>query len=98
MALSTTARSPLRRGPRLMSRLLPRIVPFLCVLVLFLVCYHTALFGGEQFVFRDAGHFYYPLHQRIQAEWNAGRWPLWEPEENGGAPLLGNPAAAVLYP
>ena len=27
-----------------------------------------------------------------------GRWPLWEPEENAGMPLLGNPTAAVLYP
>jgi len=27
-----------------------------------------------------------------------GRWPLWEPGENGGTPLLSNPLAAVLYP
>ncbi len=27
-----------------------------------------------------------------------GRWPLWEPEENAGMPLLGNPTAAVFYP
>ena len=31
-------------------------------------------------------------------KWNQGRWPLWEPEENAGMPLLGNPTAAVLYP
>jgi hypothetical protein len=31
-------------------------------------------------------------------EWNAGRWPLWEPEENAGMPLVGNPTAAVFYP
>src|SRR5262249_32714387 len=43
-------------------------------------------------------HYYYPLYQRVQAEWAAGRWPLWEPEENSGMPLLGNPTAAVLYP
>ena len=53
---------------------------------------------GGQFGYRDAGHFYYPLYQRVQAEWDAGRWPLWEPEENAGMPLLGNPTAAVLYP
>ena len=34
----------------------------------------------------------------MQQEWRAGRLPLWEPEENGGVPLLGNPTAAVLYP
>ncbi len=69
-----------------------------CFGSLFLLCYAPALFQGRQFGFRDAGHFYYPLHQRVQAEWNQGRWPLWEPDENAGMPLLGNPAAAVLYP
>src|SRR4051794_6601075 len=62
------------------------------------ICFGDALFRGGQFGYRDAGHFYYPLYQRVQAEWEAGRWPLWEPEENSGMPLLGNPTAAVLYP
>ncbi len=61
-------------------------------------CFGSALFRNEQFAFRDAGHFYYPLYQRVQQEWDAGRLPLWEPEENAGMPLLGNPSAAVLYP
>ena len=62
-------------------------------------CSASALpLGGGQFGYRDAGHFYYPLYQRVQAEWQQGRWPLWEPEENSGIPLLGNPTAAVLYP
>ena len=65
---------------------------------LILICFGEALFRGGQFGYRDAGHFYYPLYQRVQAEWDAGRWPLWEPEENAGMPLLGNPTAAVLYP
>jgi hypothetical protein len=52
----------------------------------------------EQFAFRDAAHYFYPLHLRIQREWDAGRLPLWLPDENAGAPLLGNPTAAVLYP
>jgi hypothetical protein len=69
-----------------------------CLAGLFLACYNRAIFGGEQFAYRDAAHYYYPLHQRVQAEWDAARWPLWEPEENSGMPLLGNPTAAVLYP
>ena len=69
-----------------------------CLAGLTVACYGRALFRGEQFAYRDAAHYYYPLHQRVQAEWDAGRWPLWEPEENGGTPLLGNPTAAVLYP
>ncbi|MDX2037097.1 MAG: hypothetical protein SFX72_10630 [Isosphaeraceae bacterium] len=80
-----------------MTRLL-RGGPWLAaVILLFAACFHEA-FLGEQFDFRDAAHFYYPLYQRVQMEWEAGRWPLWEPEENSGMPLLGNPTAAVLYP
>ncbi len=69
-----------------------------CALTLLLVCYQTVLFGDEQFSFRDAGGFYYPLYLRVQQEWQAGRWPLWNPWQNGGQPLLGSPMAAVLYP
>ena len=74
------------------------ILVLACFCALFLCCYAPALFQDRQFAFRDAGHFYYPLHARVQQEWSARRWPLWEPEENGGMPLLGNPTAAVLYP
>jgi hypothetical protein len=69
-----------------------------CGLALLLFFYRSVLFQGQQFGFRDAGQYYYPLHARVQAEWNAGRWPLWDPSENAGMPLLGNPTAAVLYP
>src|SRR5262245_34659300 len=67
-------------------------------LSLFFICFFDAIFRGGQFGYRDAGHYYYPLYKRVQNEWNEGRWPLWEPEENAGIPLLGNPTAAVLYP
>jgi hypothetical protein len=74
------------------------IVSFICFSALFLCCYAPALFFDRQFGYRDAGHYYYPLNQLVQEEWNQGRWPLWETEENAGMPLLGNPTAAVLYP
>ena len=78
-----------------MARLL-RSWPFLVALtILATACFHKAI-QGEQFDYRDAAHFYYPLYQRVQTEWEVGRWPLWEPEENAGIPLLGNPTAAVL--
>ena len=66
-----------------------------CFATLFLIGYAPVLFADRQFGYRDAAHYYYPLHQRVQEEWNAGRWPLWEREENAGMPLLGNPTAAV---
>jgi hypothetical protein len=69
-----------------------------CAAALLLACYRPVLWDGEQFAYRDAAHFYYPLYLRVQQEWRAGRWPLWDPWQNGGQPLLGNPMAAVLYP
>jgi hypothetical protein len=71
---------------------------FCCFATVFLAGYAPVLFDGRQFGYRDGAHFYYPLYQRVQQEWNAGRWPLWEPGENAGVPLLGNPTAAVFYP
>lgn len=71
--------------------------PF-CSIILAITCFAPVLFRDHQLGFRDAADFYYPLQLRVQQEWRAGRLPLWEPEENGGVPLLGNPSAAVLYP
>jgi hypothetical protein len=69
-----------------------------CFTGLLLFCFWGVLFQDKQFGYRDAAHYYYPLYERVQTEWEANRWPLWEPEENSGMPLLGNPTAAVLYP
>ncbi len=65
---------------------------------LVLACFRAPLLDDQQFSFRDASQTYYPLYLRVQQEWEAGRLPLWCPEENAGTPLLGNPTAAVLYP
>jgi hypothetical protein len=66
--------------------------------ILVLACFGGAILRDGQFAFRDAARFYYPLYHRIQEQWSTGQVPLWEPGENGGRPLLGNPMAAVLYP
>jgi hypothetical protein len=75
-----------------------RSIRYLCPLLLGLASFWPVLFQDRQFGYRDAGDYYYPLYLRVQQEWRAGRLPLWEPEENGGVPLLGNPTACVLYP
>ena len=69
-----------------------------CVVGLTLACFGPALGRGRQLAYRDFSDFYYPLYQRVQQEWDAGRLPLWASEENGGSPMLGNPTSAVLYP
>jgi hypothetical protein len=70
----------------------------LCLAFLTLASFGPVLVRGRQFAYRDSGNYYYPLYLRVQQEWQAGRLPLWMPEENSGMPLLGNPTAAVLYP
>ncbi len=81
-----------------MRRLIGPILGLGCVLALTLACFGQVLFSGEQFGYRDAGHYYYPLYERVQQEWSKSRLPLWDSRENAGMPLLGNPTAAVLYP
>ena len=56
------------------------------------------IFQDQNFIYRDAGHFYYPYFKLQIDEWRAGRIPLWNPYENGGEPLAGNPTASVFYP
>jgi hypothetical protein len=81
-----------------MNRIYIPILLLFCFVAVFLACYAPALSSSRQFGYRDAAHYYYPLYERVQREWTEMRWPLWEPEENAGVPLLGNPTAAVMYP
>ncbi|HVJ82084.1 MAG TPA: hypothetical protein VNC50_13530 [Planctomycetia bacterium] len=62
------------------------------------ILFGRVLVADENFVYRDAGHFYYPYFKLIDAEWKAGRIPLWNPYENGGEPLAAQPTASVFYP
>ena len=81
----------IRRG------LLP-VLGLSCFLGLLIFIYRSVLFEDGQFAWDNASYCYYPLYLRVQQEWESGRWPLWDPGQNGGEPLLGNPIAAVFYP
>lgn len=65
---------------------------------LFAWLFAEALFGAGGFVFRDAGHYYYPLLHFVRGQWLAGHVPLWNPYENLGMPLAGNATSGVFYP
>ncbi len=71
---------------------------WLLITALLLWFFSGALFGGGLFAYRDAAHYYYPLFRFIQQQWSQGTLPLWNPQENLGAPLLGNATSSVLYP
>lgn len=81
-----------------MRRAAPLVLGMGCTAVLAVACFQAILFAGHAFAYRDAGHFYDPLHRVVRNEWAAGRWPVWNPWQNAGSPLLGMPTAAVLYP
>ena len=81
-----------------MRRTVDRSAGLLAFLILVAACFQAVLLRDEQFGYRDASSYYYPLHARTTAQWKTGQIPLWDPAENGGLPLLGNPTAAVLYP
>lgn len=65
----------------------------LCILL-----FWNILFGQQQTCFRDESHFHYPLFRYVQAELNAGRFPLWTPYDNIGQPFFANAAIGILYP
>jgi hypothetical protein len=81
-----------------MRRVVLPVVGLGCFLAVLLAVYRPVLFDDRQFAWDNASYFYYPLYLRVQQEWDAGRWPLWDPGQNGGEPMLGNPVTAVLYP
>jgi len=68
------------------------------ILVTILVSFSPALFSDRSFAFRDAAHFYAPLFRWIQAEWGAGRIPLWNPLDDLGTPVAADVTSSVFYP
>lgn len=69
-----------------------------CLLALIFWCFGGVLLGHQQFGFRDAAQYNYPMFERIQHAWARGSVPLWEPGENAGFPQLAMATAAVFYP
>ncbi|MDA1180376.1 MAG: hypothetical protein O2931_16470, partial [Planctomycetota bacterium] len=54
--------------------------------------------SGEFFLYRDAAHYYHPLFQHVQEQWESGLVPLWNSGENTGQPLAADVTASVFYP
>ena len=63
-----------------------------------LILYRNAIFFAETAVFRDAGHFYYPLFKWTAERWMQLRIPLWNPHENAGTPMLADASSSIFYP
>lgn len=75
-----------------------RCVCVLCIVIPIVWLMWPGWNGKQSLVFRDAGHFYYPLYEFIHSQWLQGRFPTWNPYDNLGQPLLANVPSAVCYP
>ena len=77
-----------------LRRLAPLLGPVLVVVAVF----PEALFGGQVFFDRDIAAYWLPhaaTFVRVLAE---RAWPLWNPYEGFGLPLLADPSLQVAYP
>ncbi|MEW4454227.1 hypothetical protein AB1L30_16255 [Bremerella sp. JC817] len=70
-------------------------LPFLVLAVFF---FGKCFVYQEQFLFRDAAHFYYPLFHEVARQWKSGEVPLWSPMDGIGVPLAADATSSVFYP
>jgi hypothetical protein len=54
--------------------------------------------GDRVFFQRDVGGYWYPQVATVRSVILSGAWPVWDPFEGFGGPLLGDPGSQVLYP
>jgi hypothetical protein len=68
------------------------------LLALVLGLFHEAVFGGRVFYERDIQLAWQPQASVFARCLAQGSWPLWDPFQAFGQPLLADPSAQVLYP
>ncbi|HET9870129.1 MAG TPA: hypothetical protein VFR02_06520, partial [bacterium] len=56
------------------------------------------LFLGHNFVYLDAGNFFYPLWEWGARVWRSGFLPLWDPDAAFGFPAVADPENLTWYP
>ena len=77
-----------------MTRAAPWLGPALVVLAVF----SDALFGGQVFFDRDIGAYWLPHAATFARVLRERAWPLWNPYEGFGLPLLADPSLQAAYP
>lgn len=75
-----------------------RVAAPLGMAALVLLLFHRALFTDDIFFQRDILTFWLPRVETFVRVVGQGAWPLWDPFEAFGAPLLADPGAQVVYP
>ncbi len=93
---TTSATSQVR--PHSLHRLRTYVGIWLPFLFLATFFFGKAFTHQEQFLFRDAAHFYYPLFHEVTRQWKTGEVPLWSPFDGIGMPLAADATPSVFYP
>lgn len=76
-----------------LSAILPVALIILAPMIMLYPLWSNPLSAGEDDVI-----YYYPLRKMVGQSLRAGRLPLHNPLEAGGAPVMADPQSAVMYP
>ena len=79
---------------RLLTVFLPHLLLIGCPLLLF----GRMMIGETVPGFRDSVFFYFPMFQWIDAQWAAGEFPFWNPQDNFGTPVIEDGSTSLFYP
>jgi hypothetical protein len=75
-----------------------RFVPAAVIVAVAVLSFPGVLDGDRVFFQRDVGAYWYPQVATVRSVLASGAWPVWDPYEGFGGPLLADPGAQVLYP
>ncbi|MBU0501697.1 MAG: hypothetical protein KJ811_00430, partial [Candidatus Margulisbacteria bacterium] len=82
----------------MIKRLKKILTPFFLYLSLVLVFFSRFLDGSLIFGFKDLSRYFYPLRYLMVEQVKAGFWPLWNPYNFCGFPLLATLQIGFFYP
>src|SRR5207253_6373064 len=68
------------------------------LLAVVLLLFHDIVFSGRVLYERDVHAYFVPFADVLRRMVGEGTWPLWNPYQAFGQPLLANPQFEVLYP
>lgn len=98
MALSMMRPSPAHRRRSRPGSSIWHLFAALLLAAFVLALYSRLLFTNRVLATGDILLYFYPYRAYVSAVLRTGHLPFWNPYIFLGAPLLGNPQAAVLYP
>jgi Bacterial membrane protein YfhO len=77
---------------------LRRLLPFLALILLMLLCFHKLAFTDGIIARGDTYVYFYPYWAARDDALRSGHIPLWTPNLFMGAPMLADPQVGVMYP